>query len=81
MSKKTQGHLRTGHACETENAGSHTENRAGTEQNMSEQDRAGLIQVRAYGLWEQGGRPYGDDSSLRFWCAAEKEILASAANE
>ena len=44
---------------------------------LSEEKRARLIQVRAYELWEQGGKPDGNAASERFWCEAEKEILVS----
>lgn len=44
---------------------------------MNPEDRFRLIQVRAYALWEQAGRPNDDDSRERFWFDAEKEIEAS----
>lgn len=44
---------------------------------LSEEKRARLIQVRAYELWERGGKPDGNAASERFWCEAEKDILAS----
>lgn len=46
---------------------------------VSAEERLQLIQLRAYSLWEQAGRPGGDAARERFWCQAEKEILASHA--
>ena len=46
---------------------------------VSEDERCHLIQVRAYELWEQAGKPNGSSASERFWCEAEKEIMASQA--
>lgn len=47
---------------------------------VSKEERDGLIQVRAYELWEQAGKPDGNCDSERFWCEAEKEIMASHAS-
>jgi Protein of unknown function (DUF2934) len=38
------------------------------------EERFRLIQVRAYGLWEQAGKPNDDGSRERFWHEAEKAI-------
>jgi hypothetical protein len=35
-----------------------------------------LIQMRAYYLWEQAGRPDGDAARERFWLQAEHEVAA-----
>ena len=40
-------------------------------------ERFGLIQVYAYGLWEQAGKPNDDGSRERFWLEAEKAITSS----
>lgn len=50
-------------------------------QQVSPEERFRLIQIRAYGLWEQAGRPDGDAARERFWCDAESEILASQATD
>jgi len=47
--------------------------------NASEEERSRLTQVRAYGLWEQAGKPDGDAARDRFWFEAEKEIMAPQA--
>jgi hypothetical protein len=52
-----------------------------TGQTISAEERSRLIQVRAYGLWEQAGRPDGDAARERFWCEAEAEITASHASD
>ena len=45
--------------------------------NTSPEERFHLVQVRAYCLWEQGGKPNDDASRERFWCEAEKAIAAA----
>lgn len=47
---------------------------------ISEEERCRLIQVRAYELWEQAGKPDESSASERFWCEAEREITASHAS-
>jgi DUF2934 family protein len=79
MSTKTRRHrhpdnpsniaVREGLAEKTAHAG----------QQVTAEERSRLIQIRAYGLWEQAGRPGGDAARERFWCEAESEILASHA--
>jgi hypothetical protein len=49
-------------------------------QTISPEERFRLIQARAYGLWEQAGRPDGDAAREQFWCEAEAEIVACHAN-
>jgi hypothetical protein len=49
-------------------------------QTINAEERFRLIQVRAYGLWEQSGRPGGDADRERFWCEAEAEVMACHAN-
>jgi hypothetical protein len=39
-----------------------------------EVDRSQSIQIRAYTLWEQAGRPDGEFAREGFWCEAEKEF-------
>ena len=57
------------------------EQTAPARQEVSEEERSRLIQVRAYGLWEQAGKPDGDAARERFWCEAEKELIASQARD
>ena len=45
--------------------------------NTSPDGQFHLIQVRAYCLWEQGGKPNDDASRERFWHEAEKAITAT----
>jgi hypothetical protein len=44
---------------------------------VSTEERIPLIQVRAYALWENAGKPHDEASRHRFWHEAEKEIAAS----
>ena len=54
---------------------------APAEPKVSPEERSRLIQARAYSLWEQAGKPEGDAARERFWCEAEKQIMASSAGE
>jgi hypothetical protein len=40
---------------------------------------SGSIQVRAYTLWEQAGRPEGEGARNQFWFRAETEVAADRA--
>ena len=44
---------------------------------LGEEERSRLIEYRAYGLWEQAGKPDGDAARIRFWGEAEQEINAT----
>ena len=44
---------------------------------VNQQERLSLIKIRAYGLWEQAGKPDGDSARERFWNEAERKVLAS----
>ena len=46
-------------------------------QKVSAEERSRLIQIRAYDLWEQAGKPAGDAAREWFWCEAEKQIMAA----
>jgi DUF2934 family protein len=81
MSTKTRGHHHPGHASNAEMRDGRAEKPAPARQKVSEEERSRLIQVRAYGLWEQAGKPDGDAARERFWCEAEKEIMASHARD
>lgn len=48
--------------------------------NVSDEDRAGTIRVRAYHLWERAGRPDCGTAQERFWFEAEKELTAARAS-
>ena len=54
-----------------------TEKRAPGKMRVSDEERFQLIQLRAYCLWEQAGRPKGDEARERFWHEGEEEITAS----
>jgi hypothetical protein len=41
---------------------------------ISDDERARMIQIRAYDLWERAGHPQDEAARYRFWCEAEKEI-------
>lgn len=77
MSTKTRGHRHPGQAGNTEVRERPTEKPALAGQTINAEERFRLVQVRAYGLWEQAGRPGGDAARERFWCEAEKEVMAS----
>ena len=49
-------------------------------QAISDDERSRSIQVRAYDLWEQAGRPDGDADQVQFWCEAEREITTAHAS-
>ncbi len=78
MSTKTRGHHHPSHAEMREGP---AEKPAPARQEVSPEQRSRLIHVRAYGLWEQAGKPDGNEARERFWCAAEKEIMASHAKD
>ena len=81
MSTKTRRHRHQGHASNGNLQEGPAENTAHAGQEVSAEERFRLIQIRAYGLWEQAGRPGGDAARERFWCDAESEILASQATD
>jgi hypothetical protein len=81
MSTKTRRHPHPDHASDIAVREGLAEKTAHAEQEVSAEERLRLIQIRAYGLWEQAGRPGGDAARERFWCEAESEILASQATD
>ena len=81
MSTKTRGHHHPGHASNPEMREGPADKSAPARQMVREEERSRLIQVRAYGLWEQAGKPDGDAARERFWREAEKEIMASHASD
>jgi len=81
MSMKTRGHRHSGHASNGKLRAGLVERIAHTGQQDSPEERFRLIQMHAYELWEQAGRPGGDAARERFWCEAESEILASQATK
>ena len=81
MSAKTKGHHHSSHpdhAGITEGSADRT---APPSQKVSEDEKFRLTQLRAYGLWEQAGRPEGDAAREQFWSEAEKECLACHASD
>jgi Protein of unknown function (DUF2934) len=81
MSTKTRGHRHPDHPSNIAVREVLAEKTAPAGQEVSAEERFRLIQIRAYGLWEQAGRPGGDAARERFWCEAETEILASHATD
>jgi hypothetical protein len=77
MFTKTRGRHHPDHAGIAEMREGTAENPAPVGQRVIEEQRSRLIQLRAYCLWEQAGKPDGDAAQERFWCEAEKEIMAS----
>jgi hypothetical protein len=82
MSTTTRGHRHPGHTHNVETQEGLAEKPDLSGQKVSAEEQSRSIQVRAYGLWEQAGKPGGDAARERCWYEAEAEILAShATNE
>jgi hypothetical protein len=81
MSTKTRGHRHPAQTGNAEMRECSAEKPALAGQTANAEERFRLIQVRAYGLWEQADRPDGDAARERFWCEAEAEVMASHAND
>ena len=77
MSTKKHGPHHADQASNAERTEDSAEKLNPARQKVSEDERSQLIQVGAYGLWEQAGKPDGDAAKERFWCEAEQEILVS----
>ena len=73
MSTKAAHHPHQ-HLKSQTNAAKPEANSAPTNPKDGQEERFRLIQVHAYGLWEQAGKPNDDDSRARFWHEAEKAI-------
>jgi hypothetical protein len=43
---------------------------------LSSEEEFQMVQMRAYYLWDQSGRPDGDAARERFWLQAEREVVA-----
>ena len=77
MSTKTARYPNRNHVGQTIPAGTRerpAENTAPANPNSEHEEQFRLIQVCAYGLWEQAGKPNDDGSREQFWLAAEKAI-------
>jgi hypothetical protein len=81
MSTKTRGRRHPGDASNGELRKRRAKKPAPPEQEVSAEERFRLIQICAYGLWEQAGRPGGDAARERFWCEAETAVLAPQATD
>jgi hypothetical protein len=81
MSTKTRRDHRSDQSSNTETRDGPAEKPAPSRQKVTDEERSRLIQVRAYGLWEQAGKPDGDAARERCWCQAEKGITASHAGD
>jgi DUF2934 family protein len=79
MSMKTRRHRHSGHTSNGKLRADLVEINAQTGPEDSAQESFRLIQMRAYDLWEQAGRPGGDAVREHLWYRAESEILASQA--
>ena len=79
MSTKKREHPHANHASHTEKRGGTNDKPAPVLHEVSDDEHSQLIQVRAYALWEQAGKPEGDAAREQFWCAAEKELTMSPA--
>ena len=77
MSTKTAQHPRHHHLGQTngvDTRGRLAESTSPANAKDGHDERFGLIQICAYGLWEQSGKPNDDGSRERFWLEAEKAI-------
>jgi hypothetical protein len=81
MSMKTRSHHHTQPTSHGATKDRHEEKSLAAEPNRSQQERFQAIQVRAYQLWEQAGKPHSDESRVKFWCEAEKQFDASTARK
>jgi hypothetical protein len=76
MPTKTRRHRHQGLASNGNLQEGPAENTAHAGHEDSPEERFHLIQIRAYGLWEEAGKPGGDAARERCWYQAETEILA-----
>jgi hypothetical protein len=81
MSTKTRERHHRGHSSNDELPEALVQNPTPVGKEVGAEDRFQSIQVRAYGLWEEAGRPGDDAARERFWCEAEKEFLLPLATE
>jgi hypothetical protein len=84
MSTKTAHHPHHNHKNQTSVADTgerQSENTALADTKDGHDERFGLIQACAFGLWEQAGKPNDDGSRERFWMEAEKAIPAPCSTE
>lgn len=72
MSTKKREHHHADHASEKRGP----DNAIAPVRNVSAEERSRSIQIRAFGLWEQAGKPDGDAAREHFWYEAEKVIMA-----
>jgi len=79
MSTKKREHQHANHTSHTEKRGGTNDKPAPMLHEASDEEHSRLIQVRAYTLWEQAGKPSDDAAREQFWCEAEKEIMMSPA--
>jgi hypothetical protein len=77
MSNQKTLHHHTVKSISAKNNKTSAESFASAKQQINGEEQSNLIQIRAYGLWEAGGRPAGEEAKDRFWNEAEKEIVAS----
>jgi len=74
MSTKHKAPHHHGHASNTPISEEPAAKTVPAKHKVSEEDRSRLIQLRAYGLWEEAGKPDGHEDRERFWFDAEREI-------
>ena len=79
MSTKKREQHHAGHASHPAKSGGTSEKTAPVRHEVSDGERSQSIQVLAYTLWEQAGKPDGGTDQERFWCEAEKEFTADRA--
>ena len=79
MSKKMREHHHPVQASKAKTRECPAEKPTPVGQKVGAEEQSQLIQIRAYGLWEQAGRPSGDADREQFWRDAEKEIMVSHA--
>ena len=72
MSNNTRGHHAHGPSVNSESRHISSQMPAAAGKTDSPAERARLIEIRAYELWEQAGKPGGEVAKEHFWCEAEK---------
>ena len=80
MSTKKRVHLQADQASHSDERVALIEPPARAGKTIDDDARFRSIQLRAYCLWEQAGRPDGDAARVGYWCEAEPEITTAHAS-
>ena len=77
MSTKSHGHHHPNHNGDVGVAERASQSHPSTGHVAHDQERYRLTEIAAYSLWEQAGKPAGEEAKERFWCEAEATIVAA----